>query len=114
MKEYKVILTLEAIYDVTDIADYIEVNFGRERADCFQADMQKQMKDIGYMGSVFGRTQIYYCNYSIYKKLFPPSIIFYIIKVPEKEIHVLRVLREECNWEKVLTKQQKYTYKVIR
>ena len=24
MQEYKIILTLEAIYDVTDIADYIE------------------------------------------------------------------------------------------
>lgn len=33
MQERKVILTWEAIYDVTDIADYIEQEFGRERAD---------------------------------------------------------------------------------
>ncbi len=26
MQDYKIILTWEAIYDVTDIADYIEVN----------------------------------------------------------------------------------------
>ena len=28
MHDYKVILTWEAIYDVTDIADYIEAEFG--------------------------------------------------------------------------------------
>ncbi len=33
MQERKVILTWEAIYDVTDIADYIEQEFGREWAD---------------------------------------------------------------------------------
>ena len=29
MHDYKVILTWEAIYDVTDIADYIEAEFGQ-------------------------------------------------------------------------------------
>lgn len=33
MQEYKIILTWEAIYDVTDIADYIEEEFGQQRAD---------------------------------------------------------------------------------
>ena len=36
MHDYKVILTWEAIYDVTDIADYIEAEFGQARADRFQ------------------------------------------------------------------------------
>lgn len=31
MQERKVVLTWEAIYDVTDIADYIEQEFGREQ-----------------------------------------------------------------------------------
>ena len=33
MQEYKIILTWEAIYDVTDIADYIEEEFGQQHAD---------------------------------------------------------------------------------
>ena len=37
MQEYKIILTWEAIYDVTDIADYIEEEFGQQRADRFQS-----------------------------------------------------------------------------
>ena len=47
MHDYKVILTWEAIYDVTDIADYIEAEFGQARADRFQNDIQAQMKKLG-------------------------------------------------------------------
>ena len=43
MQEYKIILTWEAIYDVTDIADYIEEEFGQQRADRFQSDLKEQM-----------------------------------------------------------------------
>lgn len=110
MQELKVILTWEAIYDITDIADYIEAEFGIERADRFQSEIQKRIKDLGTMGSAFARTQIYYRGYTIHKKPFLPSVILYIIKESEQEVHVLRVLREERNWEKMLTEQQDYTY----
>ena len=57
-----------------------------------------------------GGNNIYYLSYSIFKKTFPPSIIFYVIKEPENEIHILRVLREERDWGKILKGQQNYTY----
>ena len=110
MQERKVILTWEAIYDITDIADYIEAYFGVERANRFQQDIQKQMLSLETVGGVFGRTHIKYRSYAIYKKPFPPSIIFYIVKDPEKEVHILRVLREERDWETILLKDQEYTY----
>lgn len=108
MQEYKVILTWEAIYDVTDIADYIEARFGISRADKFQRDMQNQLRHLEVLGNAFGKTNVFYRNYCICKISFPPSIIFYIIK--KQEIHVLRVLREERDWEKILLEQQDYTY----
>lgn len=108
MQERKIILTWEAIYDVADIADYIETEFGKERADRFQDDIQKSLQDLGLLGDAFGKTHIQYRNYVIYKKPFFPSIIFYIIKV--KEIHILRVLREECDWAKMLMEHREYTY----
>ena len=46
MQEYKIILTWEAIYDVTDIADYIEEEFGQQRADRFQSDLKEQMQNL--------------------------------------------------------------------
>lgn len=60
MQERKVILTWEAIYDVTDIADYIEQEFGRERADRFEYDMKREISEIGFLGGIFGDTHIYY------------------------------------------------------
>lgn len=108
MPERNVILTWEAIYDVADIAEYIEADFGIERADQFQDDIKKQMSLLGSTNVVFGRTQIYYRNYAIHKKPFPPAIIFYVMK--EQEVHILRVLREERDWESILRKEQKYSY----
>ena len=58
MHDYKVILTWEAIYDVTDIADYIEAEFGQARADRFQNDIQAQMKKLGYMSGVLSYIKI--------------------------------------------------------
>lgn len=110
MQERKVVLTWEAIYDVTDIADYIEQEFGKERADRFERDIRQEIKDIGFLGGIFGKTHIYYRSYSIFKKPFPPSIIFYVVKEPENEIHILRVLREERDWGRILKEQQDYTY----
>ena len=111
------VLTWEAIYDVTDIADYIEQEFGRERADRFERDIRQEIKDIrqeikdiSFLGGIFGNTHIYYRSYSIFKKPYLPSIIFYVVKEPENEIHILRVLREERDWGRILKEQQEYTY----
>lgn len=110
MQEHKIILTWEAIYDITDILEYIESEFGVERADQFQNDIKKQLLALSFTGSAYGNTYILYRSNSIYKKPFLPSLIFYIVKEPEKEIHILRVLREESNWQHILEQKQEYTY----
>ncbi len=51
-------MTWEAIYDLTDIADYIERDFGKNRADRFEREIKQQIADIGYMGGSFGNTHI--------------------------------------------------------
>ena len=45
MQDYKIILTWEALYDVTDIADYIEEEFGQQHADRFQSNLKEQMQN---------------------------------------------------------------------
>ncbi len=110
MQEHKVILTWEAIYDIVDIENYIEAEFGIERADKFQVDIQRKMEKLEITGNAYGKTDIFYRHYCIRKKAFPPSIIFYIVKQAEREIHILRVLREECDWQTELVEQQEYTY----
>lgn len=108
MQERKLKLTWEAIYDVADIADYIEDEFGEARADKFQDDIRIEFEKIARTGITFGNTYIMYRGYSILKKPMPPSIIFYIVK--ENEVHVLRVLREERDWQKILSQNKGYTY----
>ncbi|MFR3345762.1 MAG: type II toxin-antitoxin system RelE/ParE family toxin [Anaerobutyricum sp.] len=76
MQEYKIILTWEAIYDVTDIADYIEEEFGQQRADRFQSDLKEQMQNLSQFSTAFPRTQILYRGYSIHKDLFRPLLFF--------------------------------------
>lgn len=110
MREYRIVLTQEAVYDVVDIADYIECSFGEKMADRFQITLKKQLENLKFLGNVFSCTQIYYRGFAIYKKSFSPSIIFYIIKESKDEIHILRILREESDWESILSSQQKYTY----
>lgn len=53
MHDYNVVLTWEAIYDVTDITDYIEAEFGQARADRFQNEIQDQIKKLRYMSGTF-------------------------------------------------------------
>lgn len=107
---YSVVMTMEATYDVADMADYIEVNFGMERAEVFQQDIYNKIKDLRYTGGTGSSTYLFYQGYLIYKKPFPPSIIFYILDELRREVHVLRVLREESNWSAVLKQHRKYTY----
>lgn len=110
MQEVKVILTWEAIYDIVEITDYIESDFDKTRADRFQNDMKLQLETLKDTAGAFGRTYIFYRNLMIYKKPFPPSIIFYVVNKPRNEIHILRVLREERNWKPLLSNTQQYTY----
>ena len=76
MQKYKIIVTWEAVYDVTEIADYTEAQFGIARADRFQEDIKEHLNKPEIMGGILGKTYLCYREYSIYKSPFPPSIIF--------------------------------------
>ena len=108
MSKRNTVLTWEAIYDVTDIADYIESEFSAERADKFQEEIKEQFRLLSEVNVMFNQTGILYREYIIYMKPFPPSIIFYTMI--DFEVHILRVLREERNWESVLEREKTYTY----
>lgn len=78
MQEYKIILTWEAIYDVTDIADYIEEEFSKQHADRFQSNLKEQMQNLSQFSTAVPKTQIMYRGYSIHKNLFH-HLLFFIL-----------------------------------
>lgn len=47
MHDYNVVWSWEAIYDVADITDYIELRFGKERADRFNDEIDAKGKNLG-------------------------------------------------------------------
>lgn len=110
MPDYKIVLTWESIYDVAEIAEYIEDKFSQEKADEFQENIQKEFCKITTNAKLYQKTYILYRGYDIYKKIFKPSLIFYLVKEEDKEIHILRVLREERDWGNILKTTDNYTY----
>lgn len=65
---------------------------------------------LGMFAGTYGKTDLFYRNYSIFKWVLKPSIIFYIIKEAEDEVHVLRILREETKWESNVVQNIAYHY----
>lgn len=63
-----------------------------------------------YTGGSLPKTHILYRNHSIYKKIYPPSIIFYILINSKHELHILRVLQEQHDWHNTLGNTHHYTY----
>lgn len=107
---YRVMWSREAIYDVADIADYIELRFGRERADRFNDEIDAEGAALGHEFCVYTGTGIYYRKKLILKKVFEPSIIFYFVDDANQTVNIIRVLRHERNWQKILREEISYTF----
>lgn len=110
MGDYDVVWSRESVYDVADIADYIELRFGRERADRFVGDIDEACEALGRDYELYTGTGIYYRKKLILKKVFSPSIIFYCVDEAERRVYIIRVLRHERNWQKILREGLSYTF----
>ena len=100
----------ESIYDIADIADYIELRFGSDRADRFVNEIDNEGSKLGDNFKAYSGTGILYRNKLIMKKVFKPSIIFYYVDDERKRVNIIRVLRHERNWQKILREQISYTF----
>ena len=109
-KEFSIELSWEAIYDIAEIADYIDIYFGSERAIRFEEEIKEELTKLKYTGTIFGKTQLLYRGYYIQKKPFPPSIIFYVIDSTKDTVFILRILREERDWEALLNCHPTYSF----
>ena len=72
MHDYEVIWSRESIYDVADIADYIEQRFGKDRADRFNDEIDVECEALGSDYKLYTGTGISYrgkliLNYTIYR-----------------------------------------------
>lgn len=56
MDEYEVIWSIESIYDAADIEDYIETEFGKDRADRFHNDIDFEVESLGRSYKLYADT----------------------------------------------------------
>ena len=110
MHDYEVIWSRESIYDVADIADYIEQRFGKDRADRFNDEIDVECEALGSDYKLYTGTGISYRGKLIIKKVFDPSIIFYFVDDKFKKVYIIRILRHERNWQKILREGLSYTF----
>lgn len=66
MQEYNILFTQEAIRDIADIAEYIDIRFGSVCSDRFQDRLKNEITRLGYMGGMFFHTQIFYKGHAIF------------------------------------------------
>ena len=103
MQDLAVAVSYEAMDDIVDIADNIEQNFDKRRADQFQDEIWDVMGKLSYTSMIYGETGIAYRGKMIFKKHFLPSLIFYYV---EKGVsYVIRVLRQERAWDRIISRQ---------
>lgn len=110
MLERKVIVTYEAINDIVDAEEYIRYSFGPEKAFEYRNSIFDELKSLSITAGSYANSGFKYKGYTIYKKPFHPAIIFWVII--NEEVHILRVPREEYNWQKFFKENQysEYSY----
>ena len=69
MHDYDVVWSREAIYDVADIAEYIELRFGQDRADRFNDEIDAEIETLRRDFKIYTGTGIYYRKKLILKKI---------------------------------------------
>ena len=103
MQGLEVVVSLEAQDDIVEISDYIDQTFGMSQAVRFRSEIKKAIDNLEYTSMIYGETGFEYRGKMIYKKHFLPSLIFYYV---ENEVsYVIRVLRQECEWYKIINRQ---------
>ena len=108
MQERSVKITIEAIYDIVNTEEYIARTFGEKRAAEYRRDIRNEISSLSVTATIYASSGFMYRNYVIYKKPFPPGVIFWVVR--EDGAHVLRVPREEYDWKRYFETHRYYEY----
>lgn len=106
---YKILETLEAINDLTNLAIYIYHEFSNElAAERLINTYSYQLEILQDLPSAYYSTEFYYRNYLIRKCSCENINIFYIIDDRHKQIIILRVFHTLQNWHEELNSTSEY------
>ena len=83
---------------------------GSRADDRFNDEIDAEGEAPGRDFRMYTGTGIYYRKKLILKKIFDPSIIFYFVDESVHTVYIIRVLRHERNWQKILREGISYTF----
>ena len=109
--QYRLRVTREASEDVTGLAGYIARKFANIDAalnflDKYDKEVQRLTNfPFGYRGVSFE-----YRGYEIRIKSFGTYNVFFTVDIAEKQVFVLRVLKDRQDWKTILGSQDEYHF----
>lgn len=100
------LLSKDALADIKEIKEYILITFKyRGYAENFSKKIKKAVQQLNVFPAGYRKTgyrieglEVYYRPYSTY-------LIFYVVK--EKEVIVIRILKDRVYWQAVIEKKKK-------
>ncbi len=108
---YNVLVTEEAENDVFELVKYIAINLGNiDASNNLYNSLEKEIHTLGHFPLKHVDTGIRYRGYMIHKKVYQSYLLFYIINNTQKEVYVLRILKDLMNWQRILRKENKYHF----
>lgn len=110
---YKVVVTQEALEDVSNLANYmIDIFKNQKAADDFLNDYDRQVQflstfPIGYRG-----ISIEYRGYEIRLKPFDTYNLFFVVDDEIGQIVILRLLKNLQDWKQILRMDTEYHFEL--
>lgn len=108
---YKVVVTQEALEDVSNLAKYMIDTFKNQKAaDDFLDAYDKQVEVLGTFPIGYRGISIEYRGYEIRLKPFDTYNMFFVVDDEMGQIVILRLLKNLQNWKQILRMEVEYHF----
>ena len=108
---YRVLVADEAIEDIYGFFKYIHVELcNPDAAEKLYHNLNYEVKNMKDFPLKFSDIGIMYRKYVIHKKVYDTYLIFYIINDKNKDVYILRVLKDLMNWQMIMRKTKIYHF----
>ena len=109
--QYRLRVTREASEDVTGLAGYIARKFANiDAALNFLDKYDKEVQRLTNFPFGYRVVSFEYRGYEIRIKSFGTYNVFFTVDIAEKQVFVLRVLKDRQDWKTILGSQDKYHF----
>lgn len=99
--EYKIVLSRDALDDISSIKKYILNNFGyREYAEKFSKKIKEAIQKIKLFPKSYKKTEYSIEGLDVYFKPYDTYLIFFVIN--ESTITIIRILKDRMYWQSII------------